>query len=286
MALFDVIDDIAKKQILKTETGDNRIFGVVIGKVVNNYDEEMPGRVCVMVPVRNAKGTSEEEAGQLKWARVAMLSSGKEWGHYFLPEVGDQVLLAFEQGNIEKPYVIGCLPLDKDQFLKKAADERNQYKKIVTRHGSSIIFEDHFKKEGEEGEEGDQDKITIHTARSSHQIVLNNENNTILISDKDGKNKIRIKTEEEKGAMEIEAEKKLTIKVGEIELIMNGQSGAGTTVFKTGKFEVNAQDNMLLSAENGTVNIKGTNVKLAASAGMNVQSDGMTKISGATVSVG
>jgi len=286
MALFDVIDDIAKKQILKTETGDNRIIGVVIGKVVNNYDEEMPGRVCVMVPTRNAKGTGEEEAGQLKWARVAMLSSGKEWGHYFLPEAGDQVLLAFEQGNIEKPYVIGCLPLDKNQFLKKAVDEKNQYKKIVTRHGSSIIFEDHFKREGEEGEEGDQDKITIYTAGSSHKIVLDNEKHTILISDKGEKNKIRIKTEEEKGAVEIEAERKLAIKVGEIELTMNGQSGAGTTILKTGKFEVKAQDNMLLSAENGTVTVKGTNVELEASAGMNVRSDGMTKISGATVSVG
>ena len=36
MGLFDVMDDIASKQVLKTETGDNRITGVVIGKVVKN----------------------------------------------------------------------------------------------------------------------------------------------------------------------------------------------------------------------------------------------------------
>ena len=99
MGLFDVIDDITEKQVMKTDTGDNRIFGVVVGQVAKNYDKDMPGRVCVTVPTR------DKDANELKWARVAMPSSGSKWGHYFLPEVGDQVLLVFEQGNIEKPYV-------------------------------------------------------------------------------------------------------------------------------------------------------------------------------------
>ena len=90
MGLYDIIDEIAEKQVMKTETGDQRIFGVVLGVVTDNYDPAMKGRVCVTVPVR------DENANNLKWARVAMPSSGKEWGHYFLPEIGDQVLLVFE----------------------------------------------------------------------------------------------------------------------------------------------------------------------------------------------
>ena len=101
MALYDIMDEIAAKQILKTDTGDNRIFGVIVATVVNNYDEKQPGRVCIQIPVR------DKEANELKWARVAMPSSGEKWGSYFLPEVGDQVLVTFEQGNIEKPYIIG-----------------------------------------------------------------------------------------------------------------------------------------------------------------------------------
>ena len=91
MALFDVIDEIAEKQVLKTETGDNRIFGIVVGQVVKNYDKDMPGRVCVSIFTR------DKEANELKWARVAMPSSGSKWGHYFLPEVGDHVLVCFDQ---------------------------------------------------------------------------------------------------------------------------------------------------------------------------------------------
>ena len=43
MGLFDIIDDIAEKQTTKTETGDNRVLGVVIGTVAQNYDNTMPG---------------------------------------------------------------------------------------------------------------------------------------------------------------------------------------------------------------------------------------------------
>lgn len=136
MGLYDVIDNIAEKQVMKTDTGDNRILGVVIGQIVKNYDKDMPGRVCVAVPVR------DQSANELQWVRVAMPSGGSGWGHYFLPEAGDQVLLAFEQGNIEKPYVIGCIPKDSDQILKKSVDEDNQYKKIVTRNGNTLYFED------------------------------------------------------------------------------------------------------------------------------------------------
>ena len=94
MGFYDIMDEIAARQAVKSDTGDNKILGVMPGIVAKNYDAQMPGRVCVQIPVR------DEDANELKWARLAMPSSGKKWGHYFLPEVGDQVLLAFEQGNI------------------------------------------------------------------------------------------------------------------------------------------------------------------------------------------
>ena len=81
MGFYDVIDDISKKQITKTHMGDNRIYGVVVATVVNNYDENMPGRVCISVVNRNEKVSEDAPGDLLKWARVAMPSSGKEWGH-------------------------------------------------------------------------------------------------------------------------------------------------------------------------------------------------------------
>ena len=106
MGFYDIMDEIAAKQVLKTETGDNRMFGVTVGVVAKNYDKDMPGRVCVRVPVR------EENANELKWARVAMPSGGKKWGHYFLPEVGDLSLIHifFHRMNIKDTAVPGISP--------------------------------------------------------------------------------------------------------------------------------------------------------------------------------
>lgn len=143
------------------------------GIVAKNYDGNMPGRVCVTIPVRDT------DANELKWARTAMPASGSQYGHYFLPEIGDQVLVAFEQGNIEKPFIIGCIPKDNDSFLQKSVDEDNQIKRIVTKNGNTIHFEDN--KEGE----GEKDKIKIETPKQAHTVVLDNENKKIVIQDKE-----------------------------------------------------------------------------------------------------
>ena len=270
MGLFDVIDDITEKQVMKTDTGDNRIFGVVVGQVVKNYDKDMPGRVCVTVPTR------DKDANELKWARVAMPSSGSGWGHYFLPEVGDQVLLTFEQGNIEKPYVIGCIPKDSDQILRKSVDEDNQYKKIVTKNGNTIYFEDH--KEGE----GQKDKIKIITAKESHRIEMDNEKNVILISDKEGKNQIQMKTEA--GQMEITAEKKLTIKVGDnIEMILNGSNG--TVSLKSSKLKIETSGNININS-NGAMKTQAGNVSVEANAMLKLNSSGAVTIAGTPIKIG
>ena len=100
MGLYDVIDNIAEKKASRSDMGDNRIFGTVLGTVTENHNEDKPGRVCVEIPLR------DKEANILRWARLAMPYGGKKWGTLFVPEIGDQVLLVFEDGNIEKPFVI------------------------------------------------------------------------------------------------------------------------------------------------------------------------------------
>ena len=270
MGLFDVLDEITEKQVMKTETGDNRIFGVVVGQVVNNYDKDMPGRVCVTVPTR------DRNANELKWARVAMPYSGSKWGYYFLPEVGDQVLLAFEQGNIEKPYVVGCIPKDNNRILTQSADSENQYKKIMTKNGNMIYMEDN--KEGE----GTKDKIFIETSKNGHCIELDNEKNLILISDKEKKNLIQMKTET--GQMEIKAEQKLIIQVGDsIELILNGSNGQIT--MKSTKLSIETTGNIDINS-NAKVGINGSNVSVEANAMMKLSSSGAATLAGTPVKIG
>lgn len=273
MGLYDVIDDIALHQVLKTETGDNRIYGVVVGTVTKNWDESMPGRVCVEIPTR------DNEANELRWARMVWPSGGKMWGHYFLPEVGDQVLVAFEQGNIEKPYVVGCLYKDSDKTLSKNAEESNKFKSITTRHGSTIRFTD-----DKEDEEGHKDVIEIMTAGEDHSIIMNNEQHLIHIKDKEKKNQIKISTDEDNGNILITAEKKLTIKVGDnIELIMNAASGAVT--LKTNKLKLEASDNLGIES-NSKVSISGPSVKVEAGSLLNLSSSNAVKVSGTPIMLG
>ena len=290
MAIFDIIEDVSKKRIEKTDTGDSRIMGIMLGKVVKNYDENMPGRVSVILLSREEGDGEGDEADntRLLWARVVMPSSGSSWGHYFIPEVGDLVLVAFEEGNIERAYVIGCIPKTNDKILTGSKDEKNKYKKIVTKNGSSIIFEDVSSDDdqgsGGEQEAGSSDVITIRTALQSHRIVLNNEKKMIELSDKDGKNYIKLNTDEEKGQIEIKADKKLTIKVGDnITLTMNGETGAVSLESKT--VTIKADDSIGIESQSRAT-FKGSNVTLEAGGNMKVSSGGVVEVSGTPVKLG
>ncbi len=89
-------------QDVEAESRNSRINGVVIGIVTNNNDPQGMGRVRVRFPWR---GDDDESY----WARVATMMAGKDRGTFFLPEVDDEVLVAFDHGDINHPYVIGAL---------------------------------------------------------------------------------------------------------------------------------------------------------------------------------
>lgn len=269
MGWYDIIDDVAKKQITKTELGENRMSGVTVGIVAKKYSKEMPGRVCVQIPVR------DDEANVLKWARVAMMSAGKEWGTFFMPEIGDQVLLAFEEGNIDKPYIIGCVHKDNTSFLGKVADEDNQYKCITTKNGSRILFEDN--KEGE----GEKDKITIETAKSACMIVLDNENKKMIYGDKDKKNSVEMQLES--GNMKVKAEKKMTIEVGDIKIILNGESGKIS--IECNKFTLSASDGIKLESDS-MAGLKGVNTVVEGSSSLKLTSGNTTVLEGSLIKIG
>jgi uncharacterized protein involved in type VI secretion and phage assembly len=203
-------------------------------------------------------------------------SGGAKWGHYFLPEVGDQVVLAFEGGNIEKPYIIGCIPKDASSFLKGAADENNQYKRIVTKNGSTLAFEDN--KEGE----GDKDKITLQTAKKAHTLLMDNENNTIRITDSEKENLIEMKTQD--GVMKIKAKSKLTIEVGDnIKIVLNGESGA--VKIQADEVNITASRQFKVKCDQ-MVKVEGAQISEKASSMFKIESGGMVNIAGSPIKIG
>lgn len=143
---------------------DNRLYGVMIGVVTNNQDPEKLGRVKVRFPWLS----DQEESA---WARVLSPMAGNDRGIYCLPEVDDEVLVAFEHGQIDYPYVLGALWNGKDKPPGKNDDGKNNQRIIKSRSGHVIILDD------TQGEE----KIIIRDKTAKNEIVIDSKTNGMTI---------------------------------------------------------------------------------------------------------
>ncbi len=184
------------------ELEDRHIYGVVIAVVTSNQDPEGLGRIKINFPWRGEKDESY-------WARIASPMAGKERGMVFYPEVDDEVLVAFEHGEINQPYVIGALWNGKDKPPETNSDGKNNIRKIKSRSGHEIIFND--------DETTKQEKIEIIT-NGKHKIVLDDSagQEKIEIVDKTGSNKIKI--DSNINSIEIESAMQLKIKSSIVEI--------------------------------------------------------------------
>src|SRR5687767_13756357 len=87
-----------------------RWYGVYPAVVTDIKDPENGGRVKVSLPWSPDTGSARYEW----WARVATMMAGANRGTWFIPDPGDEVLIAFEGGDPEWPYVLGGLWNGKD----------------------------------------------------------------------------------------------------------------------------------------------------------------------------
>ncbi len=188
---------------LESQTGTvQRIAGVVPGIVTNNQDPEGLGRVKVRFPWLS-------DDNETDWVRIATLMTGGDRGSFFLPEVGDEVLVAFEHGDINHPYVIGALWNGANVPPETNSDGQNNIRKIKSRSGHEIIFNDN--------DTARQEKIEIHT-NSGHQIILDDSSGQekIEIKDKTGNNKMTIDSVQ--NSINIESTMQLKIKSNIVEI--------------------------------------------------------------------
>lgn len=117
------------------ENGPKQFYGVITGTVVDVADPLLLGRVRVRVP-------SIDGLEPLPWARIAVPMAGfgavLPHGTYFIPQLGTEVLVAFENGDVGKPYVIGSLwhALARPPLPSPLA----QISAIRTLTGSQIVF--------------------------------------------------------------------------------------------------------------------------------------------------
>jgi uncharacterized protein involved in type VI secretion and phage assembly len=189
-----------------------RMSGVVVGVVTNTQDPAGLGRVKVKFPWLS---DSEESF----WARVATPMAGKGRGFYFLPEVEDEVLLAFEHGDARFPYVLGALWNGQDKPPENNDKGENNIRSIKSRSGHVIRLND------TDGGE----KIEIMDKSGKNTIVIDTAKNTItMTSDKD------ITLSATKGTIKLDAQK-IEIKSSAETKI---EAGAGMDVKATGTMNV------------------------------------------------
>lgn len=94
----ELLDDIESA----FDEEQEKFYGVAVGTVMNVVDPLMLGRVQIRLPFIDSEDLSP-------WARIAQPMAGFSHGFYFIPNIGDEVLVAFEQGDVNAPYVVGSL---------------------------------------------------------------------------------------------------------------------------------------------------------------------------------
>lgn len=158
MMLFDDLAD-------HSEAALGRVHGVVVGLVTNNQDPDGMGRVKVQFPWLSDTDDSN-------WARLAVPMAGGDRGVYFLPEVNDEVLVAFDHGDLRFPYVLGALWNGKDHPPASNDNGNNDVRLIKSRSGHVIRLTD----------SAGGGKIEIVDGSGNNSIVVDTSSNAITIS--------------------------------------------------------------------------------------------------------
>ncbi|HEY9694195.1 MAG TPA: phage baseplate assembly protein V [Oculatellaceae cyanobacterium] len=212
---------------------DHHFYGVTVGLVTNNKDPEGLGRVKVKFPWLS-------QAEESDWARVLTLMAGNDQGIYFLPEVDDEVLVAFEQGDMAFPYILGSLWNGKDKPPVKNDDGKNNQRVIKSRSGHLIVLDD------TEGKEN----IIIQDKTGKNKIVIDSKNNTMNIQvEKDliieSKGKITFKSSDNDISIEC---KNLQIKTQQNYQL---EVGKNCTIKANEKYELEAQSGLGIKCSAG-----------------------------------
>ena len=219
--------------------GGPPIYGVVVGLVTNIKDPDGMHRVKLKFPWLS-------DDYETWWARSAQAAAGNERGLAWLPEVDDEVLVAFEQGDVRRPYVIGMLFNGKDKVAKGNGTKlydgsgKSVLKELRSRTGHHLEFHDGF---------NGNEAVILETATEKNTLVLsskmiNSEENTVTLHT-DGTISIVAKGDTKittQGNLKIEADQNIEIKAG-MEMSIKGTSvkvnGDATVDVKGGLISLN-----------------------------------------------
>lgn len=142
---------------------------ITIGKVTDNdhkKDGQPLGWVKVQYPHISEKDTTH-------WAPIVVHGGGKNRGWFFIPEIDDEVVVAFEHGSFQSPVILGCLWNGKDKPAGKNPGG-NDTRLMKSRAGSTFTFDDK------------NSSITIADGKTCGSITFDAKSNKIIVKTTDG----------------------------------------------------------------------------------------------------
>jgi uncharacterized protein involved in type VI secretion and phage assembly len=218
------------------------VAGVVNALVSNIDDPDGLGRIKVTFPWLGEKSETH-------WARVAAPGAGNERGVLIMPEVGDEVLVAFDHGDTRLPYVIGGLYNGQDKPAVAGAVDNGKVvqRVIVARNGHRLVLDDK------------DDVITLATGDGNHKLVLDQKSKKVFV--------------DTTGDVEVTAQQHVTIK-----------AGSSMTLEATGAFELKA-NGVTIDAGGGAFSAKGSQATVQGSGTAEISSSGQTTVRGSVVSI-
>jgi uncharacterized protein involved in type VI secretion and phage assembly len=190
----------------------SKIYGLVVGIVTNNKDPDKLGRIKVKFPWLDDKVESW-------WARIAQPMGGKERGHWWIPEVDDEVLVGFDHGDVRFPYIVGT--------LYNGVDKPPVCNDVTSTFAGTEYDYGAYSTSGRDLNEDGKNDLRFIRSRSGHLVVLDDKDGKekVTITDKTGAHRIEIFTDKKKvvitssdGDVEICAEKKVKITCEDFEL--------------------------------------------------------------------
>ena len=105
-------------------------------KVTDNFDPDRLGRVRISYPWQCNDSLASP------WVRIAYPMASDESGFMFTPNAGDEVLVDYENGNVERPYIVGSLYNKSTVPSWHAKTYGSTVKSITSAHGHHISFTD------------------------------------------------------------------------------------------------------------------------------------------------
>ncbi len=231
-----------------------------VAEVIKVDDDKKLGRVKVRFRWQQGEHPAVSEA-DLPWLRVASPYAGGNKGIYFLPEIGDQVLVSFEQQHPEKPFVLSGF------YHNDAKPEhhhpQNDIKGIKTRGQNSILFNDKSKSESIEIRSRKDigihagEKVQITAGKAIH--ISTEKNGQIIINAGDGGEVIIVGKK-----IVIKGQKDEHLVLQNNSVVINGGDTAAIVAQKTGikgnEIAINGSQVGIIGSSG--VNIAGATVKL------------------------